>query len=192
MHSISSLVLGSPEHNDLVHRIYSRLLGVDQERHLQTLRGSRHQTLHAEDRQHLYQHRNPDGPEIQHLGRSAMTLSAFPSQTRERWSVQPDGQVARKSSNVHQFRLHLCARSGNQLEHDQVLDSGNTALLEHVVSSMHPMSPQLFHARLLSVVRGSGQPFDSCPISSVRQMLELGLITRRMVVFHRVVCLRAD
>ncbi|KAL8735360.1 MAG: hypothetical protein Q9166_000905 [cf. Caloplaca sp. 2 TL-2023] len=44
-------------------------------------------------------------------------------------NVQQDGQAGRKCSSGLQFRLHLCARSGNQLAHDQDPGSGSTASL---------------------------------------------------------------
>lgn len=102
---------------------------------------------------------------------------------------QRDDQVDHRNSTVLQFQLHLFEGLDNQLEHDQDLDSGNTAWLEETCQIYLPHITFTYHGHLLSVVRGCGQPLDSCPVVLLGRCLGCRDATKQMPMLYQVVCL---
>lgn len=102
---------------------------------------------------------------------------------------QQDGQADHMNSSVLQVLPHLCVESGNPLGHGQGPGNGNTAWLQALCQFYLPHILVPAHGNLLSVVRGCGQPLDSCPMMQLGRCLGSRRETQQVPVFYQVVCL---
>lgn len=103
--------------------------------------------------------------------------------------IPQDGLAGRKNSNGHQYQLHSDVKSGNQLEHDQDLDSDSIVWLQCEGQPDAPHTVKRARALLLSVVRGCGQPLDSCPRIGQRLFIRVEALVFAGGIADRVACL---
>lgn len=103
--------------------------------------------------------------------------------------VPQDGLAAHKNSNGHQYQLHSGAMSDNQLGRGQVLDSDSIVWLQYEGQHDVPHIVKRACALLLSVVRGCGQPLDSCPRIDQKLFIVVEALLFADGVAYQVACL---
>ena len=157
----SSPELGNRERNGLAHRTCSRWLVVEiPHSHHGIPRRSHREVGHL--RHVLLQLVVPDSGKnaVRFINLGSIYLDiTFPCC---KLYLQQDDLVDHRSNSVRWYQHRSGAKLGNQLGHDQGLDSDNIAWL-HFGQYWVCRMTQRMCGSLLSVVRGCGQPLDSWP-----------------------------
>lgn len=181
----SWLALGNREHNGWARHTCSTWPGVDHQRHQQILHGNHHHTRLWE-----LEHRDQHPAEYQRLDTSATRyISKNYAYTAGNARVLQGDLAGHKNSNGHQYQLHSGVMSGNQLGRGQDLDSDSIVWLQYEGQPDAPHIVKRARALLLSVVRGCGQPLDSCPRIYQKLFIGVEALVFADGIAYRVACL---